>query len=85
VGLSDPLLARLPAIKNPDWRMGHLLREVPAGYAASIVNPDVKISDSNLEKYNEHLKILTQGHLYSASRLLEIIRFNLGFYDYLKK
>ena len=85
VGLSDPLLARLPAIKNPDWRMGHLLRDVPAGYAASIVNPDAKISDSNLEKYNEHLKVLTQGHLFSASRILEIIRFNLGFYDYLKK
>jgi arabinofuranosyltransferase len=85
VGLSDPLIARLPAIKNPDWRVGHLYREIPEGYKESITNPNIKITNPKIEEYNEHLKILTQRHLFSHGRLLEILRFNLGFYNYLLK
>jgi arabinofuranosyltransferase len=85
VGLSDPLIARLPAVKNPQWRIGHLYREIPEGYVESITNPDAKIQNSNIDEYNRHLKILTQGSLFSKDRLLEIIRFNLGDYNYLLK
>lgn len=31
--LSDPLLARLPARYNPEWRIGHFTREVPTWYS----------------------------------------------------
>ena len=35
-GLADPLLARLPAAYNPDFRIGHPIRHIPDGYLASI-------------------------------------------------
>ena len=30
--LADPLLARLPAAYNPEWRIGHFTRMIPVGY-----------------------------------------------------
>jgi len=30
--LTDPLLARLPAVYSPNWRVGHFVRNVPPGY-----------------------------------------------------
>jgi hypothetical protein len=47
MGLTDPLLARLPA--EPEWRAGHRERRVPAGYEDSIRNclarlyPDARV------------------------------------------
>ena len=32
IGLADPLIARLPACYNPQWRMGHPERILPPGY-----------------------------------------------------
>jgi arabinofuranosyltransferase len=34
MGLTDPLLARLPAL--PDWRIGHFRRAIPAGYVEGL-------------------------------------------------
>ena len=34
--LGDPLLARLPALYNPNWRIGHFTRFVPEGYEATL-------------------------------------------------
>ena len=85
VGLADPLIARLPAIKNPDWRVGHLVRAIPEGYKESITDSNNKIANSQIEEYNSHLKVLTQSDLFSKGRLLEILRFNLGYYDHLVK
>jgi arabinofuranosyltransferase len=83
VGLSDPLIARLPALQNPDWRPGHLWRDVPVGYKESIIDPDAHIVDARIDEFNRHLRVLTRAPLFSKGRLLEIIRFNLGYYDYL--
>lgn len=83
VGLSDPLIARLPAMDKKNWRIGHILRGVPDGYAQTLVNKEARIADPNINEYNTHLKIITQGDLFTKGRLLEIIRFNLGYYDYL--
>ncbi|MCX6055179.1 MAG: hypothetical protein NTZ74_09750 [Chloroflexi bacterium] len=83
--LSDPLLARLPAFSNPNWRVGHLERYLPEGYPQSIADPKVKLADKQIEEYNNHLKVLTQSKLFSKGRLLEILRFNIGYYDYLLK
>src|SRR5262249_25959041 len=33
--LADPLLARLPAVFNAEWRTGHYRRMIPAGYRES--------------------------------------------------
>ena len=79
------MLARLPAIYDPNWRVGHLERIIPDQYPQSIADPEVKITDERLAEYNDHLKVITQGKLLSKGRLLEILRFNLGYYDYLIK
>lgn len=34
--LTDPLLARLPALYTPNWRIGHFTRKVPAGYEQTV-------------------------------------------------
>ncbi|MHC1740411.1 MAG: hypothetical protein AB9897_04795 [Anaerolineaceae bacterium] len=83
LGLSDPLIARLPAIKEANWRIGHLIREIPAGYKESITSPEVRITNPQIEEYNKHLIVLTRARLFSKGRLLEILRFNLGYYNYL--
>lgn len=83
VGLTDPLTARLPAIYDPGWRVGHLVRVVPEGYPQSVATPGSQLADSNLNEYNNHLKVITQSNLFSKGRLLEILRFNFGYYDYL--
>ena len=85
LALSEPLLARLPAIKNPNWRPGHLRRLIPEGYPHSIEDPTASIKDPKIQEFNEHLKILTRADLFAKGRLLEILRFNLGYYDHLVK
>ena len=35
-GLGDPLMARLPMIAEPHWRIGHFRRAEPAGYADTL-------------------------------------------------
>ena len=79
--LTDPLLARLPAIKDK-WRIGHFERNIPDGYMEARVqhNPDV-IKDPDLAQYYAQLRIITSGNLWDSERLKTIIRFNLGKYN----
>ncbi len=54
VGLSDPLLARLPAYIPPTiykWKSGHFHRAIPDGYVESIETGNNQIRDPNLKAY----------------------------------
>jgi arabinofuranosyltransferase len=79
--LADPLLARLPAKYAPDWRIGHFLREIPAGYEQCAGSDANTLTDQNLAQYYDHLKQITRGPLWSAERWREIWRMNRGEYD----
>lgn len=50
--LTDPLLARLPALYAPNWRIGHFTRAIPEGYeqtaAALQANPPQFASSANV-------------------------------------
>ena len=46
--LADPLLARLPAVFNPEWRTGHYRRMVPGGYKESLESSSNLIQDPGL-------------------------------------
>lgn len=83
VGLTDALVARLPAKYEPFWRVGHLNREIPEGYALSVMDQRNHLRLPNLEAYNSKLIVLTRASLFSKGRLIEILRFNLGYYNYL--
>jgi arabinofuranosyltransferase len=80
--LADPLLARLPAVFNPEWRTGHYRRMIPAGYSESLAASDNELQDSALRAYYDHLRLITRSNvLWSAERLRTIAAMNTGRYD----
>ncbi len=79
--LSDPLLARLPAL--PGWSIGNFTRAIPAGYLETLKSGKDVIRDRQLNLYYSKLQNLTRGPLFDAQRLIEIWKFNTGAYDYL--
>jgi len=80
--LADPLLARLPAVFNPEWRTGHYRRMIPAGYSESLAASNNQIQDARLREYYEHLRLITRSDgLWSADRLRTIAAMNAGKYD----
>ncbi len=81
--LGDPFLCKLPAIYDPNWRVGHLRRAVPEGYRESIWNNDNEIEDPDLHKYYDVILLITRGKLFDKNRIQAIIDINLGKYDHL--
>lgn len=77
-GLADPLLARLPARSDPDWRIGHPERELPEGYLESVAAGQNLILHPGLARYYEQLRLITRGRLFDPARLSAIVRMNLG-------
>lgn len=74
-GLADPLLARLPAIEQDDWRIGHHMREIPEGYLASTQGA-VRLTDPALDRYYRDLRLVTRGPLWRQARWAAIWRLN---------
>ncbi|NOT83344.1 MAG: hypothetical protein HOP02_00890 [Methylococcaceae bacterium] len=88
VGLSDPLLSKLPAIKPENiaqWKSGHFHRNIPEGYAESIINNRNMIQDEKIRQYYEVIRILTRNPIFNWSRLGTIWAMNTGQYNYLIK
>jgi arabinofuranosyltransferase len=81
LGLSDALLARLPAWNTEsNWGRGHLFRDVPAGYVRSIETGDNCIVDPDLHRYYEELRLVTSGPVWRAGRFRAIWALNTGAY-----
>ncbi len=83
LALADPLLARLPAMRAVDWRIGHMMRKVPGGYVDSLKLKGNRIQDENLAEYYDKLLVITRGALFSSQRLMEIWKMNTGQYNHL--
>lgn len=79
--LSDPLRAHLPVL-GPS-RVGHYERPMPIGYRETIASgfKNNFIANPYLNLYYEKLTLLIHGDLLAPGRLVEIIRFNLGYYN----
>ncbi|MBR2276141.1 MAG: glycosyltransferase family 39 protein [Lachnospiraceae bacterium] len=82
-GLGDPFLSKLPAVKEENWRIGHMWREPPRGYEDTVAYGDNEIENEDLKQYYEIIKLITRGSLFDAARLRAVIDMNLGRYDYL--
>jgi arabinofuranosyltransferase len=77
--LADPLLARLPAVFNPEWRTGHYRRMVPDGYRESLETSTNQLHDPNLHRFYDQLLLITRSdRLFSPDRLRAIVAMNLG-------
>jgi len=86
VALSDPFLARLPAIlpdETGEWKSGHFHRIIPEGYGESAVSNKNLIIDPDLKKYYDIIRNITRGPLFSWGRFRDIFIINTGGYDYL--
>lgn len=81
LALTDPLLARLPAIRNANWRPGHFERRLPAGYLETLQFRRNALADPQLAAYYDALTYITRGPLWEPGRWREILRMNLGHYD----
>lgn len=82
LGLSDPLLSKIPIMASNE-RIGHFRRPIPRGYMESLKTDSNRIANPFLKQYYEKVRLITRGSLFSPSRLLEIVKMNLGFYDHL--
>jgi arabinofuranosyltransferase len=81
--LCDPLLARIPARYDPQWRPGHLRRMIPPGYQRTLQTGTNVIENKALAEYYAKLSIITQGPIFRWRRLVEIAKINLGLYGHL--
>ncbi|HET9370635.1 MAG TPA: hypothetical protein VFO19_10325 [Vicinamibacterales bacterium] len=79
--LTDPLLSHLPA--EPGWRIGHFTRQLPPGYAESVLQPASGITDPRIAEYDNVIRTLTRGPIWTLDRLRIALRFNAGGYDHL--
>lgn len=77
-GLADPLLARLPATPNPNWRVGHFTRALPEGYHRSIDFRENAIRDPELARFYEAIRMVTRDPVFSHERFRAIVALNLG-------
>jgi arabinofuranosyltransferase len=95
MGLTDPLLARLPiwrdrAFLAPQklaqgmsipWRIGHFVRAIPAGYEATLASGVNQIASPALAECWETLALITRAPLTAPGRWRAILRANLGSCD----
>lgn len=82
-GLGDPFLSKLPAIKDENWRVGHMKRALPEGYRETIQTGENVIENKDLAEYYDVIHLITRGDLFDKDRIRAIIDWNLGKYDYL--
>ena len=77
--LTDPLLARLPALYTPDWRIGHFDRLIPYGYEESVQQATNLIVDPVVKALYADLQVITRTpQLWSRARWAAIWRVNTG-------
>lgn len=78
--LSDPLLAKLPAIQNNNWRVGHQIRKIPENYLEVVVNNDSKLTNNELNDFYQDIRFITHGKLFDFERIKTIVKSKT--YDY---
>jgi tetratricopeptide (TPR) repeat protein len=60
------------------WRIGHHKRNVPNGYLATIMTGENRIQDRLLAAFYDHLRLVTQGPLWSIRRCAAAIELSFG-------
>lgn len=71
--IADPFLARLPAARDDNWRIGHFGRSIPAGYLASLASGDNRIVGPSERELWTRIVRVTRGPLFTAGRWRDIV------------
>jgi len=83
VALADPLLSRLPTINKENFWIGHFKRRVPEGYYETLKTGKNCIKDPDIALFYHKLSLIIKGELFDSRRIAEILKMNLGLYNYL--
>jgi arabinofuranosyltransferase len=75
-GLTDPLLARLPAVSP--WRIGHFTRTVPDGYLETWRRRENLIADPAIHALYDQVAQVTQAPIWSGRRWRAILTLRFG-------
>jgi arabinofuranosyltransferase len=81
LGLTDPLIARLPIPEGGAWRPGHFFRNLPPGYLESIEQRKNLVEDANLRSYYDVIRLVTRGPLLSGKRAIAAWGLATAQYD----
>jgi hypothetical protein len=81
LGITDPLLSRLPDRDGKLTFSGHLTRLVPRGYVEARASGSLDQMDPKLAAYYAELRHVISGPLFDLARLRKIASFNRGAYD----
>lgn len=76
LGLTDPLIARLPV--GDRWRPGHYPRLIPTGYPETVASGTNAIADPDLAAYYSLLAQVTRDPVFAPSRLRALRELRLG-------
>ncbi|MBX3463202.1 MAG: hypothetical protein KF830_08520 [Planctomycetes bacterium] len=79
--LCDPLLARLPAHRPAEWRIGHVLRRIPEGYLESLAAGENRILHPGLRRYYDALRTATTAPIWAGERWRTLLALWAGAYD----
>jgi len=82
LGLTDPLIARIPISRSRRWKPGHFYRTLPTGYVESVRRKTNLIVDPDLHRFYDALLQVTRGPLTSLARLNVIWQLNTGQYEH---
>jgi hypothetical protein len=80
LGITDPLLARLPAYANNNWSPGHFERILPEGYIETLLYGANVISDRKLGLLYDKLTQITRGPIWNIERWQAIWAYHTGQY-----
>jgi arabinofuranosyltransferase len=72
--LSDAFLARLPAVRNIDWHVGHYRRHIPEGYLRSVQDGHCQMADPELCELFDLVRRVTHGPVFASGRMGDIVR-----------
>ena len=79
--LSDPFLARLPAILSGSWWMGHHKRRLPTDYFVYVIGRVPAIADESLRGLLRDVTLAARSPaLFSRERLAALWRLNTGYH-----
>jgi arabinofuranosyltransferase len=82
-GLGDAFIARLPAIEDPHWRIGHAIRRIPEGYEEYLMGQRTALADPGLQPLLDDIRLVGRGDLFHPKRWDAIWRLNVTFpYSY---
>jgi arabinofuranosyltransferase len=79
--LLDPLLMRLPAMHDPNWRIGHFTRRLPEGYLETLASGENRIHHPGLRRYYDALRTVISAPVFDEERLRTTGAMLRGEYD----